>query len=178
MFTSSQHYLEVSWKQDCSIMLREIPAPFYLCPLLWSGMAKSTGVPDFPYCWRDQWIQSEREKAQQLLREGNLTSLKQRSVPWVGLTAQSCKRKKSGTGEVMVLPCRDTIFSSLAIWEKQKKGFISCFSRVHLSVISSVGWVCMWVCVKENRKKHLVWLHSSHLLIMWLKATVSDNLCF
>lgn len=122
--------------------------------------------------------ESERGKAQQLRWEGNMTPSKAVLSPLSGTDSPSVPRKESGRGEVMVPPHRDAIFLLLATWEKQKKGSISCFSQVHLSVISSAGCVSVCVCVKDNRKKHLVWLHSSHLLIMSLKAIVSDNLCF
>lgn len=176
--TSSQHCLEVSCRRDRSIVLREIPGPLICVRSYAVAWLRALGC--LTSFIRESTTEYREWKGKSTAGAVGGKHDPSNAVfsPLSGTDSLIMQRKESGTGEAVVPPHRDAIFPSLATWEKQKKGFISCFSRVHLSAISSAGCMCVRLCVKDNRKEHLVWLHSSHLLIMWLKAIVSDNLRF
>lgn len=151
---------------------------FDLCPLLRRGMAEGAGVPDSSYQWKDHWIQRVKgEKHSSCCgRETWPLWSHVQSLEWDWQPDHAKERKRHrGSDGTAARGCDLPFACHTGKAEKRSHHY---FSWVHSSVISSAGCVCECVCVKDNRKKHLVWLHSSHLLIMSLKAIVSDNLCF
>lgn len=142
-FASYRHCLELScrWDQDQSIVLREIPGLLICVRLYAVAWPRALGCLTSFTSERTIEYRERKWKAQQLLWEGNMTHLKLCSVPWVGLTAWSCKGKKVAQGKWWY--CRTGTWSSFDLphGKSRKKGSLSALAK------------CIQVCVRVCKRQ-------------------------